>query len=113
MDAEMLEAVKDIYISTTLAVVEDFDSFTYDAENDVFVSTADIVYSVTVMGTSATITASNAKVKLDADKNIAEIACDMKQEYMDEGVKDELIMKVTFTFTDYGTTVVNVPAENE
>ena len=110
MDAEELAALRNIYVNTTLAVVNNFSSFTYDAVKGVFVSKEPIVYRVNVIEYDATITASNVEVKLDSNKNISEITCDMKHEYTENGRDYELTMKATFTFTDYGTTVVNVPA---
>ena len=110
MDAEELAALRNIYVNTTLAVVNNFSSFTYDAVKGAFVSKEPIVYMVNVMEYVATITASNVEVKLDSNKNISEITCDMKHEYTEHGREEELMMKATFTFTDYGTTVVNVPA---
>lgn len=105
-DEETREAIYSIYINTVLSIVDNFDNFSYDGEKDLFVSAADIVYNVTVMEYDAVITASNTTVKIDKNKNIAEIDCNMKQEYKENGISESLEIDVVFSFTDYGTTVV-------
>ncbi len=100
------EDLRNVYVGTTLAVVENFENFTYDAASMAFVSTGDIVYNVTVMEYETKITASNVKVKLDANKNIAEISCYMKQESTEDGEPFTLEFDVTFTFTNYGATTI-------
>ena len=106
VDKETRDAIYTIYISTVLSIVESFDNFTYDAKSGLFTSDDDIVYNVTVMDYDATITASNTKVKVDTDKNIAEISCGMKHEFIENGKPDSLEFDVVFSFYNYGTTVV-------
>ena len=113
MDEEESEALRNIYIKTTLAVLEKFDSFTYDVTMGAFVSTATIIYDVNVLGTAATITAKNVMVRLDGDGNIAEITCDMQHDYVENGQKGQLVMVANFTFTNYGTTIVPTVDETE
>ena len=111
VDAETRDAIKAIYISTVLAMLENFENFTYDAENEVFVSPEDIVYNVTVMGYDAKITTSGTKVKFDTNKNIAEISCYMKQEFVEDGKPESLEFDAVFSFYNYGTTVVGSGSE--
>ena len=106
VDAETAAAIRSVYMNTILAVLESYENFTYDLKAGAFVSSKDIVYNVTVIEYDATITASNVKVKIDANKNIAEISCAMKQEYVDGSDTGVLELDVVFTFSNYGTTVV-------
>lgn len=108
-DEEILAALKSIYMNTTLAILENFNDFTYDSATGTYSAKKDIVYNVTVMEYAATITASNVKVKLDADKLVAEISCDMKQEYTSENENGTIILNIIFNFYDYGKTVVTLP----
>ena len=103
---EETEAIRSIYMNTVLAILDNFANFTYDKENNLFVSSADIVYNVTVIEYDAKITAKNVKVKIDENKHIAEIACHMTQEYVERGSHHALNLDVVFTFSNYGTTVV-------
>ncbi len=101
-DAELVASVKSIYINTVLGVLENFGSFTYDSDNNVYRGNADIVYNVNVTGTDVVITAKNVVVTIDANQKLATMSCDMTQAF--EG--EELNLTVTFEFSDYGTTVV-------
>lgn len=108
-DEEILAAMKSIYMNTTLAIVASFEDFNFDSETGTYIAKEDIVYDVTVMDYEAKITATNVKVKLDSEKLIAEISCDMKQEYTSEYDNGTIILNAVFKFYDYGKTVVNMP----
>ena len=54
---------------------------------------------------SAKITAENIVVELDANMNIYKISCKMTQEFEMDGLQ-AYVLNVTFTFTNYGTTVI-------
>ena len=101
-DPAVVASIKNIYVNTVLGVLENFDNFTYDAENGVYKANSTIVYAVTVQGMDATITANDVVVTIDADNKLAKMSCGMKQEF-DGG---ELNLTVTFEFSDYGTTVI-------
>lgn len=106
-DPETITAAKTWYIESALAIVKNFDKFTYDKVSDSYKATENIVYTVTIMGYEATITAANVSVELNADMNIAEIACTMTQAFTENGTPTTYVLDVEFTFADYGTTVVD------
>ena len=106
MDAETITTVKDIYINTATAIVENFDNFTYDKDSEAYKSNKDIVYTVTVMGYEATITAKDVSVILDTNSNIASIDCTMIQDFEENGNPKQYTLDITFTYSNYGTTVV-------
>ncbi|MBR2321934.1 MAG: hypothetical protein IKA57_07320 [Clostridia bacterium] len=108
MDKEETEALRNVYVKTVLAVLDNFTSFTYDFVTNTFVSTAEIVYTVNVMGMEAKITANGVRVWFDGDGNVSAISCDMKHEFREDGVNKALEMRTEFTFTDYGKTVVDI-----
>lgn len=101
-DPEMVNAIKTVYVATVLGVMNNFDNFTFDSAEGVFKSNVAIVYDVNVLGEDCTITANNVVVTIDTANKLATMNCDMKQVF-DGG---ELNMTVTFTFSDYGTTVI-------
>lgn len=106
MSGESLTATRNMTLGTALAIVNDFDKFEYNKADDSYVSTEAIVYNVSVMNYNAKITAKNVVVKLDDDMNITKIACNMTQEFEDDGVAKTYVLDITFTFSDYGTTVI-------
>lgn len=108
-DEETAAGIRSIYINTVLSIVENVADFTFDATTGTFVSKGDIVYNVQVFGYDAKITTSNTVVKIDTDKNIAEISCHMKQDYVEDGRDYTLEFDVVFSFYNYGTTVVELP----
>ena len=107
MTEEETEALRNVYIHTTLAVLENFKAFAYDVVTDTFVSTEAVMYSVNVMGIDAKITANDIRVWFGADNNITGISCNMKQDFVEGGTAKTLEMQATFTFTNYGTTVID------
>ena len=81
----------------------DFDKYRYNAEKDCYEAIDGISYTVNVMNEYvATIIPTNVSIKLDESLRIAEISCHMVQSIA--GM--ELILDAVFTFSDYGTTVV-------
>lgn len=106
LDAEAITALKDTYINTATAIVENFDNFTYDKDSKAYKSNQDIVYTVTIAGLEATITAKAVSVTLDANLNIASIACTMIQDFVENATPKQYTLDITFTYSDYGTTVV-------
>lgn len=107
MSGESLTATRNMTIGTALAIVNDFDKFEYNKADDSYVSTEAIVYNVSVMNYNAKITAKNVVVELDDDMNITKIACNMTQEFEDDGVAKTYVLDITFIFSDYGNTVVD------
>lgn len=109
LDAEFIPMLKSVYINTALAIVSNFNDFAYNADQNVFVSKGDITYTVdaSAMGyENVSITVKNVVVSLDANDYIATIACEMTQSFMEDGEPAQLVMDVTFTYSNYGTTVI-------
>lgn len=106
-DEEGVAAVKEFYVKTVLAIAENYEDFEYDADKQSYVAKKTITYFMEdLAGYDANITAEDAMVKLDVDNKIGMIACHMIQESEEDGRPIRLEMDVEFTFTDYGTTVV-------
>ena len=106
-DAEQVASLKSVYINTTLAIIENFSDFTYDAEKGTYNGKKDIVYEVDVMGIPATITASDVVVTLDSENAIATVACIMTQDFFAYGEEQTFVLDITFSFSNYGTTVLS------
>jgi hypothetical protein len=105
-DPETIASIKTMYTDTVLAMVENFEVFECIDPNKCYSSIENIVYSVTIMGYEATITAESVVVELDGDMNISRITCVMIQEFDDNGIPTAYTLDAEFTFTDYGTTDV-------
>ncbi len=128
LDAEVLSAVKNLYIGTALAMLENFEDFTYKKEEQAFFSNKTISYDVNIVSCDnviATLTVQNVKVEVLPDGYLGRISCDMKQQVLQEknqqsGVAEDawesdevgfdVDVKVVFAFSEYGTTVL--PAIN-
>ena len=106
MEAESIDALRTMYLGTSLAIVENFEKFSYDANQKCYVSVESISYNVSLMGYDAAITVKDAIVELDANKNLAKITCEMTQEFVDQGTPKKYVLNVIFTFENYGTTIV-------
>ncbi len=105
-DAEIISSLKNWYIGTAIAIVNNFDAFEYVEAEDCYRTTESISYVTTVMGIEATITATNVSVELDESMNIASITCNMTQAFTEGGNDKLYVLDVEFNFSDYGTTVV-------
>ncbi len=103
---EEVTALRKTYIDTALAILADYDKFTYYKRSDKYVSTEEISYTVTVEGVEAAITVERVRVKLNAEKLPEEITCKMTQEFEKDGVQEKLeFFYVQFNFYNYRTTV--------
>ncbi len=103
---EEVTALRKTYIDTALAILADYDKFTYYKRSDKYVSTEEISYTVTVEGVEAAIAVENVRVKLNAEKLPEEITCEMTQEFEKDGVQKKLeFFEVQFNFYNYRTTV--------
>ena len=97
--------IRELFINTSIAIVSNFDNFEYNEESDKYTSKEAIVYNLNMVTVSAKITAENIVVELDANMNIYKISCKMTQEFEMDGLQ-AYVLNVTFTFTNYGTTVI-------
>lgn len=107
--------IKELFIKTSLTIVKEFENFIYDKENDVYVANKTIIYDLdmsisenddVIEIANVKITAENVKMELDDNLNIYKITCKMTQEFNDEEGPVKFVVDVTFTFTNYGTTVI-------
>ncbi len=124
MTADILSAVKNLYMGTALTMLENFEDFTYNEESQAFLSNKTIVYDVNIVSYDnliATLTVQNVKVEVLPDGYLGKISCDMKQqvleeknpnadEYLQEEIGFEVDVKVVFSFREYGTTVLPTEA---
>ena len=103
-EGEEADAVRTTFVAPVLAILNHSNYFYADEQG--FRCDNKITYGCEILGAGpATITASNILVTLE-NGTLYSITCDMHQ-VCKEGVLD---VSVTFTFTDYGTTVVEAPA---
>ncbi|MBQ8885900.1 MAG: hypothetical protein IJY62_06005 [Clostridia bacterium] len=106
LGSESVAGLKSVYINTAIEIIEDFAKFTYDEDSKTYKSNQDIIYTVTVMGYEAEITAKDVVVTVDANTNIASIFCTMVQSFSQNGVPTQYTLSITFTYSNYGTTVI-------
>lgn len=110
-EEEDIRNIQELFIKTSLAIVSNFENYDYDKEKDQYVSNTTIIYSVNMIvddtiSTTATITVNDAIIKLDNEMRLYKIKCHMIQEFIVDGYEKEFDFVPTFTFTDYGTTVI-------
>ena len=100
------EQVREIFIRTAMAMLDNYQDFTFNSDTNAYVNNNNIVYAITVFDYDATITVSNVSLILDQNNNIISLSCDMMQEFVAYGTPMTYILDITFTFTNYGTTEV-------
>ena len=108
-DPETIQFVKDIYFNTVKSIVSDYANFEYNSKENLFYGKGEIVYFVSYMGKEIKITSTNVVVEMDSSSQLIKLTCDMRQE--SEAMNLLLILNVTFEFSDYGTTVIEIPTE--
>ena len=103
---EEADMVRSIFVDTAIAVLSHGDNFVL-TENGYFCGDT-ITYDCYIIDIGpATIVSTNNLVNLDAKGNLLTLSCSMLQTCGDDVVN---VTNVTFTFTDYGTTVVDMGA---
>ena len=101
---EMADAVRTTFVAPVLTILQHTEYF-YAGEKEYLCDYA-ITYDCEILGQGlATITATDIVVVAEGD-TLLSITCNMHQVLG----KDEFDVTVTFTFSDYGTTVVEAPA---
>ncbi len=113
LESDVVASIKSLYIETALAMLNNFEDFTYSQESKAFLSNKTISYNVAIAGITATLTVQNVKVEVLPDGYLGKISCDMKQQATKEEMANfeedeafELDVKVVFAFSEYGTTVL-------
>lgn len=107
MDAEVAASVRNVYVNTSLAILNNFEDFAFNAEKGAYESVTTIGYEANVQGVDATIIVSNVLVTINENDLLATIDCDMEQYFDGEDGPTTFIFHVVFTFSNYGTTVIN------
>ena len=112
-DPAMVTTVRSFYLDTVMAMLLNFNQFTYDPEFNCFVSIEDITYTVDVepYGT-VNITVSDVYVTFDDTQSVHSITCNMIQSFVNEGEPTEYVLETQFTYSAYGTTAID-PASAE
>lgn len=105
-DPEIVSSSKKLYLDCILTIAKDFSAFEYSKADECYKAKDTIVYNVFVVEYDATLTAENAVVKLDSAGNIASISCRMTQEFEEGSERIQYLLDAEFTFSDYGTTVI-------
>ena len=103
LPADSIDGLKNIFINTSLAILDNYDDFEYDEGNNCYKAKKDVVYSAAVLEYTAELTVKNAVVTFDSDLRVATIAGNMTQ-VISNG--QTMVFDFEFTFSDYGTTVV-------
>jgi len=106
-DTETITSTRTMFIDTAVAIVANFDAFSYDAESSFYRANNPIVYHTTVLGYETTITAENVTVTWDENTNISHISCQMTQAFEEDGTPKTFVLDAEFTFTNYGTTTLD------
>ena len=108
-DKNLVASVKSVYAGTVTSVIENYNLFTFDSETGKYVSSGPIVYTVTVSGIEAKITAEDIVVEFDKDIHVASLTCRMTQEFVDGGRDVKYVIDTTFIYSNYG--MVDLKAE--
>jgi hypothetical protein len=90
-DPAEVQNVKNFYISCVTGLIENFEKFEYDEKTGLYLAKEAVSFPVSVAGMNATITATDLKIELNEAKQLA---------------KATFIMDTVFTFSNYGTTVL-------
>ena len=103
------DAQRNLFFKTFLALLAEKDNFVYDSEEGVYIAPAKI--SVRVEGTEgayAVETMTNGRIKIDANGNVEYFSCTLDEKsYFDNKLSTQVIGDAVWSFSDYGTTVVD------
>ena len=100
-------AAKTIFVDTAIAIVNNYNKFKYNEENNNYTSIENIIYNTVILGYEATIFCDDVVVDFDENSNIVKISCKMTQKFNDDANNPTTyVLNADFTFTDYGTTTL-------
>ena len=104
-----------MFLNIFLALLADGDNFVYDAETGSYTAPNEVVVNLTpAEGVSATETMTNGVVKFASNGLLECFSCTLKEVITQNGeVQTESVGEVVWTFSDYGTTTVDEPAEQQ
>lgn len=107
---DIKDSMQEVLFQVVFPMLEDYDTFSYNKDEDVYTAQGPLTYNATIADIKAKITVSDISVVLDEDQHISTIRCEMTQNFVEEmpegDISVEYILAVEFTFSDYGTTVV-------
>lgn len=86
-----------------LAILDNYENYQYNSIDKVYEITNPVEVTYDFKDMSVTISLSNSKVSISADGKILTLSCEYFQSAEELGV---FTSDVTFTFKDYGTTVI-------
>jgi hypothetical protein len=109
----LAEQQKNIFLQVFLSLLADRENFEYNAEEDAYFSPSTVTVTLDMGdGMSATEVMKDGKVTFDKNGNIEYFYCELTETTIMEGQEvASITCKATWTFSDYGTTVIEVPAE--
>ena len=104
---------KNSYEEVFLALLADYDKYTYDAEKKVYKNPNPVSVSIDMpmYNASASITMTNGEVSLSEDGKLLKFECDYTQTTVTERGTSTIRTYITWEFSDYGTTVIEDNAQ--
>lgn len=109
------EVQKAMFLNIFLTLLAERDNFVYDAESNSYNAPDEVVATVSpAEGVSATETMTNGVVKFASNGLLEYFSCTLKEVITQNGeVQTETVGDAVWTFSDYGTTTVDEPAEQQ
>lgn len=86
-----------------LSILADYENYQYDSADDTYTIPAPVNVTLDYGGTSLTISLNNSKVSISNDGKLLTLVCEYTQ--TEKGAYTAT-SAMTYTFTDYGTTVI-------
>ena len=112
---EQAKAQKDMVLNLFIDLIAKYETFTYNEQEGVYLSTETVTTTVTdeVSGYTTIETMTNGKVKFNSDYTVEWLTCDMTEEIYDgdQKVHTGQYEDMIFQFKDFGTTVVDIITE--
>ena len=105
-DPNTIVSVRSVFVDLALDLIGNFEAFTYDKETNTFIANRTLTGTATVSGYTAAITCESVRVTLDENNALAKITCKMTQDIEAGEQSAVFVLDVTFTYSNYGTTVV-------
>ena len=118
-DGEIAEAQKLQYTQLFMCLLREYENFVYDAEQKVYAVNKTITIEetfkaivvssdsdITMSDLPTTIVMRNAKAKISNDGKLLELVCDYTQSMEIQGRPVSVSGVTTWTFSNYGTTVI-------
>lgn len=105
-DRQDAESTRAVFMSVPLAVFAENESFAADEATNTYLHRGEISYAIDFMSYKADITVRNVVITLDGSNELSKITCEMDQEFTSEGEQMKYVLNVEFTYSDFGSTVV-------